>query len=210
MIAVVAVLAALVILTVPWLGRAIEQAKSTRCAANLRVIGAACMGYAADNDMSLPVTTHQRKSRLQSWTLSLQPYAHGTLAFRCPCDEVEERVYTYLINDFLTPNPAGAATLNFSRLSKLGSPSTTVLFGEASQNYQGSDHFHFAKYVGHILPFDFLENQIATERHLGAANYLFADGHVETLTSKRVREILAEPGNRFLDPTASIQLNNND
>jgi prepilin-type processing-associated H-X9-DG protein len=37
--------------------------------------------------------------------------------------------------------------------------------------------------------------------HGGKANYLFADGHVETLSSKEVGALLRKDGTRFLNPS---------
>ncbi len=181
----------------------IDRGKATKCLTNLRTIGLASMAYAADHDMTLPVTVHQRKQGLQSWTLSLQEYTTTTLSFRCPCDEVKDRQFTYCINDFLTPNPAGAALLNFSRLSRLSSPARTIMFAEASKGYLNADHFHFANYVGLDIPSDLFADQVAVERHSGGANYLFADGHVENLSWKAVKEILSTPRNVFVDPTGN-------
>jgi prepilin-type processing-associated H-X9-DG protein len=182
----------------------INRGRATECAGNLRTIGLASMEYAADNDMTLPVTVHQRRRGLQSWTLSLQPYTTKTLSFHCPCDEVKDRVFSYCINDFLTPNPAGAALLDFSRLNRLSSPARTIMFAEASKGYLNADHFHFADYAGLNIPGDVFADQVAVERHSKGANYLFADGHVETLSWKEVKEILGTPRNVFVDPTGNF------
>jgi prepilin-type processing-associated H-X9-DG protein len=106
-----------------------------------------------------------------------------------------------LINDFLTPNPAGASTLNYSNLSWLSTPRSTVLFAEASKDYTKTDHYHFADYAGQTIPPDVFSEMVGVERHGGKANYLFADGHVETLSWKQVKETLRTPGNHFVDPT---------
>lgn len=178
----------------------VGRARATQCLAHLRVIGTATMSYASDNDMTLPATSHQRRSGLQSWTLSLQPYAGGKLSFRCPADEDPTRPYSYVLNDFLTPNPSGARDLDFSRLNRLNRPGSTILFAEAVRDLN-SDHFHFATYRGQATPADVFAGEVAVERHRGGANYLFADGHVENLSWIQVRERLAEPRSRFVDPT---------
>jgi len=203
LLSVIVVIAILTVIgSVGWQS-AIQRARAAQCLSNLRTIGLASMGYAADHDMTLPVTVHQRKQGLQSWTLSLQEYTTTTLCFKCPCDEVKDRQFTYCINDFLTPNPAGAAQLNFSRLSRLSSPARTVMFAEASKGYLNADHFHFADYVGLNIPSDLFADQVAVERHFRGANYLFADGHVENLSWKAVKEILNTPRNVFVDPTGN-------
>lgn len=177
----------------------IARSRTINCSQNLRQIGIASMMYAGDNNMTLPSTSHQRGGR--SWTLTLQPYTATTLTFKCREDADAKRVYTYVINDFLTPSPAGAPFLNYSILAKIARPETTFLFAEAAASYQNSDHFHFTDYYGGTIPSEVFEYQVAVDSHGGKANYLFADGHVETLSRQEVRARLASVGSRFVDPS---------
>lgn len=174
-----------------------QRAKSLKCLSNMRQLGTAALAYAGDHDMTLPFTAHQRSS----WAITLQPYAGGTVTFVCPCDE-DVRTFTYAINDYLTPNPAGDPTLDFSRLARLESPSRTFLFAEAAANYANTDHFHFADYHGQIIPPDVFSNQVAVMRHGGNANYLFADAHVQSMSWEQAQVLLRTRGSRFVDPTA--------
>jgi prepilin-type processing-associated H-X9-DG protein/prepilin-type N-terminal cleavage/methylation domain-containing protein len=201
LLVVVAIIAILAGLLMSAMSSSSQKGKTTKCLNSLRQIGAAAIQYAGEHDGTLPVTTHQRKLGEQSWTLSLQKYAGGTITFRCPADEDATRVYTYVVNDFMTPNPAGAATLDYSRLTRLESPRATLLFGEATKTYTNTDHFHFADYYGQTIPPEFFKNQVAVERHGGSANYLFADAHVETLSWEQAQVLLRTPGSRFVDPS---------
>lgn len=180
--------------------KAIDRARGTQCLGHLRALGAAAVGFAADNDMTLPATVHQRRQGLVSWSKSLQPYAAGTLCFKCPCDRAD-RPYSYVINDFLTPHPAGAGDLDFSRLNKISKPGSTILFAESADGYSG-DHFHFASYRGIQIPAEIVKDQIAVERHDRGANYLFVDGHVQLITWERVKATLARVPDTFIDPTS--------
>jgi prepilin-type processing-associated H-X9-DG protein/prepilin-type N-terminal cleavage/methylation domain-containing protein len=201
----VSLLIVTILVSLCWsLGRsAVARGRSVACASHLRQIGMAAMMYAGDNQMCLPVTSHQRRHGGKSWTLTLQPYASGTITFKCPSDPDENRPYTYLINDFLTPNPAGAPDLDFSRLAKIDRPAETMMFGEASPAYRNSDHFHFSGYRGGTVPPDIFEGQLATGAHEGGANYLFADGHVETLRRAEALSSVAAPGSRFVQPSSN-------
>ena len=199
---VIAIIAVLATLAVPLASRVMAQGRSAKCVNHLRQLGIAVLRYAGENEMTLPVTTHQRRSGYKSWALTLQQYAEGAITFRCPCDEDALRPYTYAINDYFTPNPAGAPELNFSRLSGITRPSESILFAEASKDYAYTDHFHFTDYVGATMPPEIFADQVAVERHLGGANYLFADAHVETLSWERVQALLSASGSRFVDPTA--------
>ena len=201
LLVVISIIAVLAALLFPTVSRAIGRGRSAKCVNHLSQIGAACIRFASENEMTLPVTSHQRRAGGKSWSLTLQPYAAGTLCFRCPCDEVPDRVYTYVMNDFLTPNPAGAPDLDFSKLPRLENQHETVLFAEASKDYVNTDHFHFSDYQGRLIPPAIFTQQVAPERHDGAANYLFADAHVESVSWPQVQKLLDKPLTRFIDPT---------
>ncbi len=195
----VAILASIV---VPVARSFISRGRSANCASNLRQIGMAVMMYASDNHMRLPVTSHQRSAGGRSWTLTLQPYASGTLSFKCPADPDRKRIYTYTINDYLTPNPAGAPDMDYSRLASIPRPAETLMFGEATASYRSIDHFHFTDYRGGVMPPEVFESQVSTSAHLKHANHLFADGHVETLSRLEALRRVAAPNSVFIDPTA--------
>lgn len=198
-IAIVAVLAAMIF---PVFEKVNAQGRTTKCSNYMRQLGTAALLYAGEHDMNLPVTVHQRRQGGKSWSITLQEYAGGKITFRCPCDENAKRAYTYVINDFLTPNPAGAPDLDLSSLIRIERPRETLLFGEASQKYANADHFHFTEYQGQRIPPEIFAEQVAVERHGGSANYLFADAHMETLSWEQAQVLLRSPGGRFVDPTA--------
>ena len=200
LLVVIAIAAVLTAVMLPVYGQTQRHSLSVKCLNNLRQIGIASLAYAGEHQMTLPFTAHQRSS----WTTTLQPYAGGTITFRCPCDEAT-RTYTYAINDYLTPNPAGDATIDFSQLVRLESPSKTILFAEAAKSYGNTDHFHFAEYHGQTIPPEVFSDQVGAQRHGGSANYLFADAHVEGVSWEQAQVSLRTPGNRFVDPTASEQ-----
>ena len=202
LLVVVAIIAVLAGLILPVVGRIQEQSRGTKCTNFLRQLGTAAMLYANDHDLTLPVTVHQRSAGGKSWSITLQAYAGGKVTFRCPCDENPQRAYTYVINDFLTPNPAGAPDLDFSKLARLERPAQTILFGEASSAYANTDHFHFSDYRGQLMPAAVFAEQVAVERHGGSANYFYADGHLETLRWAEVQGRLGKSGSRLVDPTA--------
>ncbi len=200
LLVVVAIITVMVAIIAP-VGRGmIIRSRAINCSKNLRQIGMATMMYAGDNNMTLPVTTHQRSRGGKSWTLTLQPYASGTINFKCHEDPDIARVYSYVLNDFLTPNPSGAPDLNFSILAKINRPEATFMFAEAAASYTNSDHFHFSDYDGGKIPATVLKYQIAVEVHGGSANYLFADGHVESLSWPQVQARLDSEGSRFVNP----------
>ena len=177
----------------------VTRSRTIHCNQNLRQIGMAAMMYAGDNNMTLPQSTHQKISN--SWRVTLQPYASGTITFKCREDPDKTRRNTYMINDYLTKAPAGAPPdLNYSILARIDRPEATLMFAEASTSYTAADHFHFAQYYGQRVSPAVFENQVGVRLHGEKANYLFADGHAETLTWNEVKVLLRTPGTRFLNP----------
>lgn len=201
LLVVISIITVLAGLLVPLGKSLLARSRAINCSQNLRQIGLATMSYATDNNWTLPVTTHQRSTGGQSWTLTLKPYTSVMLVFKCHEDANISRNYTYLINDFLTPNPAGAPDLNYSILTKIDRPQATILFAEAATSYSNSDHFHFTNYSGGTVPPAVFESQVAVNVHAGKANYLFVDGHVETLSWQQVQIRLGAKTSQLVDPS---------
>ena len=185
------------------LGRSmIIRSHAINCSQNLRQIGMASMLYAGDNHQTLPQSMHQKAAGGNSWRVTLQPYASGTVTFKCKEDPDRRRTFTYVLNDYLTPRPSGAPPdFNYSILAKIDAPQATLMFAEASTSFLNSDHFHFAEYYGQRMPPSAFESQVGVGFHGRRANYLFADGHVETLSWIEVQARLSKPGTRFLNPS---------
>lgn len=200
LLVVLAVIGVLVTLILPAFGRTLLQARSEKCLGNLRQLGTAALLYAADNNMTLPLSSHSGTST--SWSTVLREYAGERVVFKCPTDENRTRTYTYVLNEFLTPNPPGTEgqDFNYSRINRIASPRETLLFTELSRTYT-SNHIHFSYYRGAAVPPEIFASQVAVKRHGDSANYFFVDGHVENLTWAEVQKVLGTPGTRFLDPT---------
>ncbi|HTD67907.1 MAG TPA: H-X9-DG-CTERM domain-containing protein, partial [Candidatus Limnocylindria bacterium] len=118
---------------------------------------------------------------------------------------------TYALNDFLTYKPprgqeSWPGMADFSRKTSVPHPSDTMWMGEMSEDIVGDDHFHFVDKSRAIpgdatayYPNSFL-SQVNVLRHLGSANYLFVDGHVESLPWTRVKPMLKQTGSYFVKP----------
>ena len=200
LLVVMAIIAVLAAMLLPALGRSKQRAQATACLNNLKQVGIACRIYADENKDSLPQSTHTKAS----WVLTLQPLLSGTNLHRCPVDSNRRRLFSYGINDFLTPRPFGANQLDFSRTTVIPSPAETIHMAECADDYEGSDHFHFADEASGGFAPPFFAAQVAVARHLATANYLFADGHVEALRWVRVKDKLVPPGSRFVRPDGQV------
>ena len=197
-ISIVAVLAAFVL---PAINNARAQSLAVKCSSNMMQLGKATLLYALDHELCLPDSSHG----IDSWTNSLQPYASGTITFKCPADEVKGRGRTFVINDYLTAKPCNAeylSELNQGRLVCVDKPSQTVFFMELSKGYGTNnppDHLHLAQYYPEQIPASDFASQVGVERHAGKkANYLFADAHCESLSWTEAQARMAEPGSRFI------------
>lgn len=199
LLAVIAIIAVLAAVIAPLGKGLVTRSRAINCNQNLRQIGMAAMMYAGDNQMTLPQSTHQ--SVPKSWRVTLQPYASGTITFKCREDPDKARGNTYVLNDYLTKAPSGAPPdLNYSILARIERPEATLMFAEASISFLNSDHFHFAQYYGQRVSPAVFESQVGVRFHGEKANYLFADGHAETLARSEVKVLLRTPGTRFLNP----------
>lgn len=201
LLVVVAIIAVLAALALPALRSAQAQSLAVKCASNMQQLGKATLLYAQENEMCLPDSSHG----IESWTNSLQPYAGGTLTFKCPADEVKGRARTFVINDYLTSRPCNAeflSELNQGRLVCVEKPSQTVFLLELSKDYGTNnppDHLHLAQYYPEQIPASDFASQVGVQRHPGKkANYVFADAHCESLSWTEAQARMAEPGSRFI------------
>ena len=200
LLVVIAIIAILAAMLLPVLGRAKHRAWSTACLSNMKQIGIACRMYADDNADALPRSAHQGAS----WVATLQPYCAGTNLWRCSRDTHKTRLYSFALNDFLLPPPTGSDAVDFSKTTRPPSPLDTFWLGECAEGYSNNDHFHFSEANdGDFSPASF-KSQIAVERHLSGANYLFVDGHVQFLKWSFVRNELTRSGSRFVNPSGYV------
>ncbi len=198
LLVVIAIIAILGSMLIPAVARGKQKARSTECMNHLRQIGLSSIIYADEHDDRLPGSQHTTNS----WVGTLQPYLAGKNLHRCPLDKNPNRFYSYGINDFLTPHPFGDKSLDFTKVSTFPAPSETTFMLEMldSPEMEGSDHFHFTDTLdGGYSPPAF-RKQVATERHMRGSNYLYVDGHVETLSWMNASERLTQPGSRWVRP----------
>lgn len=181
-----------------------ESALTVNCASNMRNIGAAMQMYAGENGGIYPDTSHTEEQH-KAWIYQLEAYLGNFDEMRlCPADPNRElrfanKASSYILNSlvFVPPldafgEPSGEA---FNRPARLPEPSRTILLFIASDRaglYPGDDHTHSDQWRswGQVL------RDIAPDRHKrrdstnstkGMANYLFADGHVESISADEIK-----------------------
>ncbi|NCW28572.1 MAG: hypothetical protein EBV83_09850, partial [Verrucomicrobia bacterium] len=55
-------------------------------------------------------------------------------------------------------------------------------------------------YNGTEIPPGAFQSLVGVERHAGKSNYLFLDGHVETISWTNAKVLINQTGSRFVDP----------
>jgi len=169
--------------------------------------------YSNDNDDRLPASSHMVGGNV-SWVASLLPHLSykasatslgaATNLYLCPAEKSGSgRSFSYSANDFLLNyvtlpgNPTPIA-----RRTQVPGQSETVWMTESTEILLNEDHFHFAgnPLDGAGYAPNMFASQVIVQRHVGSANYLFLDGHVQGIKWEQVRPKLTEAGGRFVNP----------
>ena len=213
LLVVVAIIALLISLLLPSLQAARVQAKKVQSASNMRQLGIAIGMYADDHRGGFPETTHSRPED-RSWIYTLAPYIAQVDRVRvCPADPrrsdlVANNGTSYMLNEWISVealDPFGRPIPDmpwFPNLHDLQRPSDTItVFNSADTvaiTAQG-DHTHSRGWFNAPLPEErwfTIRQDIQPDRFVagaanndglkGSGNYLYADGHVQSLAAKKI------------------------
>lgn len=215
LLVVITIIGLLMAVTVPVVGKGLMAAKRAQCSSNLRQIGTALLLYANDNDGVYPVTSHSTgDSRVRingdwvntieySWIYQLSEYLGKMDEVRiCPADEAERRqkilqlnATSYILNDIVFDPIDGSRA--FNRPQNIPFPSRTPLAFVSNRPVSRTwDHAHCAGWNS----WPALLADVAVDRHRtgsrapdrlkGSSNYLFADGHVETISAEAIKRLV--------------------
>jgi prepilin-type N-terminal cleavage/methylation domain-containing protein/prepilin-type processing-associated H-X9-DG protein len=215
LLVVIAVIAVLMAILVPALGRAREQAKRIKCFANMRQMGLAQQVYLQDYDYHLPPSSCRITDPNGHWLRILATFIHEDLLFQCPSDRAKDfvdwdrplleqpdcRYSSYAVNALLDPvhYRYGARHNKYNRTTSIQHPQHCIWISEAPDrdNFNLADHIHPETWEGSI---DYAKQFIAYDRHTGTSNYLFVDGHVENL---KIEQTYQWPGVCYWYPEAA-------
>ncbi|BCM91702.1 hypothetical protein IAD21_03577 [Abditibacteriota bacterium] len=159
-------------LVLPFFARARESdGPYGRCPSNIKQIGLVVAQYAADYNGFLPSV--QGKGTMFGWADALLPYTKTRYVFQCPAqvdrmqDNPGSRGYTdYWFN----------ARVAGHMLAGVSMPTQTLLLGDGNDGTDVTD----ARYSLSSLPPAWkTDEKSPLFRHLGTANYVFADGHAK-------------------------------
>lgn len=168
-----------------------KKAHSTKCLSSLRQIGLAVHLYAGENDGRLPNTSHAGVDL--SWVATLSGYLSTNFIGRCPVNPKSSDPVTYAWNDLLAGTDGVGVKVPLCR-----EPSSTLAVAETADSYS-SEHFHFAGSRTRVT-FNQFKSAVGVNRHGQTANYLFVDGHTESLTVNEVKNRLSAAAGTFLEP----------
>ncbi len=204
LLVVVAIIAVLIGILVPVIGRARALAASVECLSNTRTIALVMQMYAEEDERGhyptarMPMTA----THLPTWMDLTRRYVDDLAAYRCPVDDsanwdanMMPRITSYGINAYFTPNhpPYFGVTPTSIR-----NPAQTIIAAELVED-RAMDHF-MPMYWGDppAVPDDGSDamysmkrtrqwdaaagrpKTIIHTRHTGRANYVFTDGHAST------------------------------
>lgn len=195
LLVVVALITILTTLVTAFAKGAIRKANAVKCAAKLKTLGTATLLYTQDNQDQLPRSFHSAGANRQpGWAASIAPYlgipdpqiesdwpgvfnAH----FRSPADpSTDPFVYSYGLNVYFELDPDGddytGSPATWRRLSQVPTPAATILMGQPKPVRFG-DHL-----MCHQWPsIQAAKNALNHKIHDGKANYLFLDGHIQSM-----------------------------
>ena len=194
LLAVIAIIGLLVALLLPAIQSARAAARHTQCANNLRQIGITIHQFANANNGRFPWNVHAGQT--QSWMYTLAPYAENVDVIRMCLDDpkFDERLAdankqsSYVINEFVSSEVPGAV-LSLTKVRETSK--LIVLFEGADERGPFDDHAHCSTWytpfkITHGFVWPGIVAEIKPDRHVSSANYLYADGHEETVAETTV------------------------
>lgn len=231
LLVVVSIIALLIAILLPALGRARAAANMTACLSNMRQMAIATTAYATDNRQMLPTIglSHGTVSHdpQGSWFYLLDDYADTGLLAACPDDASphfatpeplsgRRRVVSFGTNYYLS------GSLNsyerFVSIDAVASPSNVSHAFELAEEgeYASADHAHPEQLIFYATDAETLrpraEEMIQIDRHDGKSTWNFLDGHAEVLPVEQT--LLLAPGStlgnlnwqiNLHDPKASVR-----
>jgi prepilin-type N-terminal cleavage/methylation domain-containing protein/prepilin-type processing-associated H-X9-DG protein len=182
LLVVICIIAILITLVIPSVSKALEAGQASKCAGNLRNIGAGLMAFAGDNDGNFPIAGAEVKHGSRDsttdkpgWTEQLEPYLGSSKEiYRCvSCGKLHSvnQIYSY----FMGARAAFEASDGFAalKLTRIDKPSHYILGGDISIDNFTRDDADKDDYTQ-----DPVFGGEVKKLHRGMANILFADGSV--------------------------------
>ncbi len=196
LLVVISIIAILMGVLLPALGRVRQQAKQIKCLSNMRQMGLAQQVYLPDYDYHLPPSSCHSTDPNGHWLRVLSKYTREDLLFRCPSeraqdfvdwdrplqDQKDRRYSSFAVNALLDPvhYRYSAGRNRYNRVLAVRGTQYCIWIAEApdKDSFNLADHIHPESWEGSV---DYARQFVAWDRHKGTSNYLFVDGHAENL-----------------------------
>ncbi len=221
LLVVIAIIGMLIALLMPAVQSAREASRRAKCASNMRQVGLAIRQYCDTHHGFWPLTTHNSDADLNTglytsaWIYTIAPYMEDVDAIRiCPDDpngdaRMAAKMTSYALNGYLSNKdgvPPGVPC--FPTAHKLKETSKTIVMFELSDSLAvqlSNDHVHcfdwFSKSnIAAGTVWNAINAAVTTERHGDTANYLYADGHVDRISSAQIHTWATLPFNFAIPP----------
>lgn len=213
LLVVLSIIAVLVSLLLPALGKSRRASKAVVCLANLRSIGTSIVLYNKDFQDYYPLSSHTAGSvtKPDAWLQSLEPYGVIRQNRFCPSDAFRsQRLTSFATNDHFEPlTPGidfnavtgkrlpGGRKLALNRVFLIPRPSATVYAVEFGGEGNG-DHIHS---IDWSKPQQ-VKDAIDVTRHDDSGDYLFADGHSAAVRWSKIQQSFSAETSMFNPETA--------
>lgn len=207
MTVVIAILAVLATLAIPAINRALITTQRAQGASNMKSIGAGIHLYAAENNGRLPGTSGHGSTN--TWIEELRaPLGNDYDQIRIsPADpKGPERLagggtsylMTARVNEMAYADPFGEIDPEepiYNNMNKIDSPSRVILLFHgaankgtaASEDHICGDITTWSGFRSETWP-DAYGGEVGGDGEEGSANYLFADGHVQNIPARVVKQ----------------------
>jgi len=198
LLVVMAIIAILVAITLPTFRTVQETGRSSKCANNLKQIGAGLLLYAQDHDNNFPTVASKPVSWVATpssgttlpWTQQIASYvgnpndpAQGGSGniFTCPSSSqtyTADKYYSYFFSNHAAVARAAQYSLPTTALAVkttlITHPAELILGGDVTDSNTGISDANKSDYTAEQI-----DVQLKPTIHNGSINLLFADGHVE-------------------------------
>lgn len=223
LLVVVAIIGLLVGLLLPAVQASRAAARRAHCTSNMKQLGIAILMFTDTHNGSFPFTVHSNVYgpsgellRNKSWVFTLAPYVESVDAIRiCQDDQTgEQRLVSdppgtsYVINEYVSNPKVKDSVTNINKA--VNTHGMLMIFEGSEQRAVSTDteHVHCSTWytpwkIANGVVWDYMIAEIQPDRHSITANYLYGDGHVETIAEETVSEWMQQDianGTNFAKP----------